>query len=484
MPLDGEFYKTVFSDFPEPLFIVDSDLRCVGQNKAFRRWCGNSLSDNAPITTIWPAAAELQKGVSEIRTRFVVKGCEEELGVIITELSCKCFLVQLLPESGLGGERHFHAQRLRTLGMLAGGVAHDFNNILAGILGHITFLKTILPEHGSHAESLSAIEEGAKKASLITQQILKFSKMETAETLKKIDINELIVKTYGLLRGALSPLIDLQYDLPQEPIYVMAVEGRLAQVLVNLVINARDALNKSGKIVISADVCNDLKALKGVQLDCTKEWVVMTVTDNGSGMSEDVIQHVFEPYFSTKKNKGTGLGLATVLSIVKSFGGVIKIRSKVGAGTVMSVYLPKVEVSGDVQTSKDSKRVQLVGGSEKILVVDDDAAVRSVLEMSLTHLGYEVEIVTTGYEAVEKLKEHKDKFDLVMLDMLMPQLSGNETFLMLRNIQPDLKVLAMSGYTSEESVKSILQNGGKGFIQKPFTIADLSKKVRVCLDGE
>jgi CheY-like chemotaxis protein len=208
--------------------------------------------------------------------------------------------------------------------------------------------------------------------------------------------------------------------------------------------------------------------------------VVMTVTDNGKGIPPELLEKIFEPYFSTKKDKGTGLGLATVNSIVKSYGGMIKIKSEIGKGTSVAVCLPICKEGGATEQKKETVTVQK--GKGHILVVDDEDAVRDVLAMSLRHLGYDVDTAASGDEAIKKVCNAEPQFDLVILDMLMPKMSGDETFFRISDIQPGIRVLAVSGYTSEESVQRILRNGGKGFLQKPFTIEELAKNVKAALE--
>ncbi|NMC61614.1 MAG: response regulator, partial [SAR324 cluster bacterium] len=193
---------------------------------------------------------------------------------------------------------------------------------------------------------------------------------------------------------------------------------------------------------------------------------------------------IFEPYFSTKKEKGTGLGLATVKSIVSLFGGAIDLQSMENNGTVIKVYLPLLDetmkLSTDQASETEASQYGLLKGTERVLIVDDEHPVRNVLSISLEHLGYSVEAVASGPEAINLLKGDPKAFDLIILDMLMPQMSGKDVFCQLKELNPDIKVLAISGFTSEESIRYILDHGGKGFIQKPFTIEDLSKKVRAC----
>ena len=487
-------FRSALLCYPEPFFILDAGKHFVFCNEAFARFAGFENRQEGPPATesFWPGVHHLDLDGQEVLAEFrLASGTQESVTLRLIELPDGYRLARVVTEPGVTTQGQFHAQRLRTLGMLAGGVAHDFNNVLAGILGHITYLKTILPETGPHVESLNAIEEGGKKASVMTQQILNFSKLETAEKHVRINLSELVVKTFGLLRGALSPEFNLHYRIPERPLFVMGVEGQMAQVIVNLVINSRDALEHGGEVSIVLERCADTGAEDSSNTarlqtllphgHTLTNYAVVKVVDNGMGMTAEVLRHVFEPYFSTKKNKGTGLGLSTVLTIVKSCGGVIDIQSQPNSGTEVAIYLPLIEHAEELKPA-NKPRVPLMGGTERVLIVDDEDPVRNVLCVSLTHLGYEVEVASSGAEALDKLVQSDDGFDLVILDMLMPKLPGDEVFFRLREIVPDLKVLVISGYTSEEAVQRILDHGGKGFIQKPFTIEELSKKVRACLD--
>ena len=253
----------------------------------------------------------------------------------------------------------------------------------------------------------------------------------------------------------------------------------------NLVVNARDACDQGGSISVSVDeICdpNKLSALLSTdELPCDS-YAVITVEDSGHGMPPDVLEKIFEPYFSTKAENGTGIGLFTVLNIVKSFGGAIEVESALGKGTAINIYLPQLTVS-DQESPDESEKITSSKSPAKtsILVVDDEYTVRNVLNLALQHLGYDVTIASSGLEAVAKYQERGQPFDLVLLDMLMPQMSGESTFNRLKEIDPQVKVLIISGYASEESIKAVLKGGGLGFIQKPFTIEALAQRIQECV---
>lgn len=475
----------------EPLFILDGQRDCIFANRAFFSFFGLTPTSDRALSTrsFWPDVENIKLLGDELccdlrlerGETFVVKLAVSTLPSGYTLLRVLAGLSRTDSMTG------FHAQRLETLGMLAGGVAHDFNNILAGILGHVTYLKTILPPRGPHVESLRAVEDGAKKASSITAQILNFSKLDTAEEPRRVELRELVSRTCSLLRGAISLEYRLIQEVPDSPVYVIAVDGKLAQVVVNLVVNARDAVKSGGNIWVVVSECREssrlAKAFGDAELPCAR-YATLEVRDDGHGMSESIIPKIFEPYFSTKKSKGTGLGLSTVSAIVRQFGGAIEVKSQIDVGTSITVFLPMVDASPAELRPKVERLPHLPTGTERILIVDDEYPVRNVLTVSLQHLGYKVEAAESGLEALERFRRAAEPFDLVILDMLMPQLSGDRVFAKLRELDPSVRVLVISGFSSEEAIQSILENGGRGFIQKPFTIEELARQVRRSIDDE
>lgn len=494
----------VLDSLKEPIFIINGDFDCLFANQALLHFLG-AEGDGIKISKVeefWPKVRDCDLNVEGLSSEFLAAGAEPysvKLG--FAPIEGNRLVVRVIAGVSKNETLHsFHAQRLETLGMLAGGIAHDFNNILAGILGHITYLKTILPQTGAHVESVTAIEDGARKASGMTQQILNFSKLDAGEKAVPIEIMALVHRVCSLLRRAISPEYVMEWKSPkpgqpQREVYVLAGEARLAQIIANLVINARDALSSGGSIKVQLD-CLSIENAKEKEListafcgrDLSSRWYAkLSVIDNGHGMPPEIIARIFEPYFSTKKAAGTGLGLATCDAIVKQFGGVIQVHSEVGSGTDISVFLPVVgsdENKAQTNAQPKSSAGALLRGHERILVVDDEYPVRNVLAMSLEHLGYQVTSVASGIEAIELYSTSKDGYDLVILDMLMPELTGEKVFFRLREIDPGARVLIISGFSSQQLVLKILREGGKGFIQKPFTISELSKQVRECLESE
>ena len=479
----NQLYEQALNGLREPVLIIDKQHNCIFGNRAFRSLVGLNDTESIDLRKIWPEVKTARLGDGDLAAEFSHQQDGETFRVKIdlARLDQGRHLLRIVARSSGGDPGQFyHAQRLETLGILAGGVAHDFNNILAGVLGHISYLKNILPASGDHIESLSAIEEGGKKASLLTQQILNFSRLDPNEKPTRTDLCEVARKTCILLRGAISPQFTINRRIPVEPIVILGSEGRLAQILVNLVINSRDALRPNGTMSVLVDRVTDRdelsKVFSGGDLSSTS-FALLQVDDDGSGMSPEVLARIFEPYFSTKQNRGTGLGLSTVRSIVQEFGGAIDVKSELGRGTSVRVYLPELVAEEKTLTARGGE-VSIQRGSERILVVDDEAPVRNILKMSLEHLGYSVAVAASGPEALEVCSNQH--FDLVLLDMVMPEMGGEIVFEKLQEISPGLRVLIISGFAAESAIRKVLSGGGKGFLQKPFTIEELSRTVRRC----
>jgi signal transduction histidine kinase/CheY-like chemotaxis protein len=472
---EGVNYQTVFEAVNEPLAIVEVGSGCVTINGAARGVLSDYVSSGSfQFTDVFEAPGVGDLVVDEL-ILLEVRTATEPFPINCRVSFLQEGLLLISFEDPAKKEKYFHSQRLETLGMLSGGIAHDFNNVLTGLLGHITYLKTILPQSGPHIESLDAIEEGSKKASVMTQEILNFSRLRTVEKNESVDLCELLLKTCGLLRGAFPPAYQLEFEAPESPVCVEGVEGKLAQVFVNLVMNSRAALGNAGEISICLEE-GQIEEVAGVS-----SVAVVKVSDSGEGIPEENLSRIFEPFFSTK-TQGTGLGLATVKRIVDESGGDISIESTVGVGTEVSVILPLSSEGLDTIAPLENRKLE--HGTERILIVDDEDPVRNVLCVSLKHLGYSVEVARSGQEALAHLEADPNGFDLVILDMLMPELSGDETYFRMRELTPELRALVISGYSSEAAVQKVLDNGGRGFIQKPFSIEQLSAKVRECLIDE
>lgn len=379
------------------------------------------------------------------------------------------------------------SHKLESLGSLASSIAHDINNILAGVLGHVTFLRLSTSNSGSQLESIAAIEDGARKAAHLTREILDYARNESVG-MHPINFSLVIAGGLNLFRGALPKNIQLRVASEKSDVFVLGDESKLSQLCMNLAVNARDALPSGGHIDVRVErvTVDAAKAPRHVgnppRTLVAGEYARLSIEDDGIGMSKEVQKRIFEPYFTTKEAEGTGLGLATVLSIVESHLGAVEVTSRLGKGTRFDVYIPLCE--GFFESEVDEEKDEVIpGGNERILVVDDEEVVRAVIQRSLEHFGYEVDIAKDGLDAVARYQNNRRSYKLVILDMMMPHMSGDEVFRRLREIDRDAKVLLVSGFSSEERAQSVLKSGGLGFIQKPFAVEELAREVRRCLDA-
>lgn len=376
-------------------------------------------------------------------------------------------------------------EHLQSLGIFAGSIAHDLNNMLTGILGHVSLLRLQLGEQSHSNESLQAIEDAARRSASMTRQILEFaSGIETKPTM--VNMTAVVSDAVSLLKASIPNGVTLHFSTVDEKLFVMGDECQLGQVILNLIVNAFEAFEKDGAVEVSFD-----QVALGVQEEDTilclqaGSYVRLVIRDNGVGIPADVRPRIFEPFFTTKLHRGTGLGLATVFSIVQSYSGTIVVDSEEGEGTQFQIFLPlAVQEEARSSTSKASKSTteQLPQGSETILIVDDEESVRTVMQRSLQHLGYQVEVAQNGVEALAVYEQDPDKFSLVILDMIMPSMAGDEVFFKLKELNNSVPVLMASGYSSDAKTKSVLHSGGRGFIQKPFAVDELAREVRRCID--
>ncbi len=479
--------QALLESLPEPHCIISKDFELLAANSAFLKLLGLSQIDcgQRTLEEFWPCMRESCAASGEHTVELV----DTHGKSVAARVSCQvsdCIVVRVLASAAPGEAlKLHHKQRIETLGIIAGGVAHDFNNVLTGILGHVAFLKHVVPKDNQGIESVQAIEEGALKAAGLTQQILNFSRLETSEQLSQVNVGAVLSGVAVLLKSAIPSSIQLRISAPSEPCVVLASEVHIAQILINLIINARDAIAEKGTIAVSIHprlAPDEVAGLFGEE-PAASAYAAIEVSDSGSGMSEQVKARLFEPYFTTKAAAGTGLGLATVNSIVKQLGGVVSFESELGQGTTFRVTLPLFVDDEDFDVSEQSASEAVrKGRGERVLVIDDEDAVRNVLGLSLSHLGYEVETASSGREGLELFQASDGEICLVVLDLLMPGLSGEDVFYRLQEIDPSVKVLIVSGFSSEHVVQRILRDGARDFIQKPFSIEVLSEKVRGCLN--
>ena len=371
-----------------------------------------------------------------------------------------------------------NAERMESLGTLAGGIAHDFNNILMGIQGRSSLISIELDTSHPILEHIRAIDDYIRSAKLLTTQLLGFARGGKYEV-KPTDINELILKTANMF-GRTKKEISAETKLHDAKIVVEVDRSQIEQVLLNMYVNAWQAMPDGGTLKLETeDVTLDSKNCKPYQIEPGR-FVHIAVTDTEIGMDQKTIKRIFDPFFSTKeKARGTGLGLASAYGIIKNHGGIINARSEIGFGTTFDIYLPVIEKMVEDEFSSEKT---ISKGTETVLLVDDEDMIIDVGQALLTKLGYRVIGVNSGKEAVAVIHRQGYGIDLVILDMIMPNMDGGKTFDRIRDICPQIPVLLSSGYAMNGQAEKIMNRGCDGFIQKPFSAYELSQKIRKILD--
>ncbi len=386
-------------------------------------------------------------------------------------------------EKKLLEEQLRQAQKMEAIGQLAGGVAHDFNNLLTTILGYSDLVLSRISEAHPIREDLEEIRRAGERAASLTRQLLAFSRRQVLEP-KVLDLNVLVRDLQKMLRRLIGEDVDLVTALGEAIGPVRADPGQIEQVVLNLAVNARDAMPRGGILTIeTADVeLDESYALEHAPVQ-SGSYVMLAVADTGTGMSAETKSHMFEPFFTTKgKGKGTGLGLATVYGIVKQSGGYIWVYSELGRGTTFKIYLPRIDGSAE-EAKRRSAAVRPAGGSETVLLVEDEEAVRALSRSILESYGYRVLEAEGPHAAMEMAQRHETPIQLILTDVVMPDMDGADLVSRLAPLHPEAKVLFMSGYTDDAVVRHGMITEGGHFLQKPFTPASLAAKVREVLDA-
>ncbi|HXG10727.1 MAG TPA: response regulator [Gemmataceae bacterium] len=377
-----------------------------------------------------------------------------------------------------------HAQRMEGIGMLAGGVAHDFNNLLTIITGY-TELLLLNPGQDEQSRNLiQEIRQAGERAAALTRQLLAFSRKQIL-TPVVLDLNSLVIELEKMLRRLIGEDIELVSSLDPELVPVKADPGQIEQVLINLVVNARDAMPTGGHLTIETrNVAYDVSNARRHPEVRSGRYAMLAVTDTGCGMDEKTKARIFEPFFTTKEvGKGTGLGLATVYGIVKQSGGHIEVYSEVGLGTTFKIYLPGAE-EGEPSGTSAACLFPVPRGTETVLLVEDEEGVRTLGRIALQSHGYTVLEARTGEEALAVARQHQAPLDLLVTDVVMPKMGGRQLAALLTAAQPTLRVLYLSGYTDDAVFRHGVLPAGVAFLQKPFTPTTLARKVREVLDGK
>lgn len=377
------------------------------------------------------------------------------------------------------------SQKMEAVGRLAGGVAHDFNNILSAIIGYGSLMQMKMLEHDPLRANLDEMLRSADRAAQLTHRLLAFSRKQAIQ-LRPMDLNEIVSNMEHFLRRIIGEDITLESLLANRPVTVNIDAGQIEQVVMNLATNARDAMPRGGTLSIGTDIVeigDDHVRTHG--FDRPGTYGLLTVRDTGVGMNDDTLKHIFEPFFTTKEQgKGTGLGLSMAFGIIQQHKGFIDVSSATGKGTVFSIFLPLImETPQDRPPARFVAGKKLPRGTETVLVVEDDEVLRKLTRVVLEEFGYTVIEAADGAIGVDRFREQKDAIHLVILDVIMPARNGREAYEEIRNMRADVKALFMSGYAPDRIFKDGILEPGWELLMKPVSPEELLRKVRMVLDA-
>ena len=505
-----ERYRTAIESSNDGVSITKGDLHLFVNRKYLEIFGYNHLEEivgKPPSITVHPdekdrvmEIARKRQAGEDVPSKYEFKGIRKDGDIIYIEVSATktiyrgeavslAYLRDITQrkraeeEMAAVQEQFRQSQKMEAIGQLAGGIAHDFNNLLTVIKGYSQIASMELKEGDPLKERIELIKRAADRAADLTRQLLAFSRRQILE-FKVIDLNTALRNLEKMLRRVIGEDIELVIHLPEDLGGVKTDPGQIEQVIMNLTVNAKDAMPSGGKLTIeTANVELDEEYARNHVAVKTGGYVMLAVSDTGMGMTPEVRNRVFEPFFTTKEEgKGTGLGLSTVYGIVKQSGGNIWVYSELGKGTTFKMYFPRVDEPLDEISEKVTVRKGLLRGSETILVVEDEEEVRKLIVRGLEGQGYRVLDAPQGFDAFLIGEEHQGPIHLLVTDVVMPKMSGRELAERILEILPEVKVLYMSGYTDNTIVHYGMLEKGVNYIQKPFTVEGLVQKVREVLD--
>ncbi|MBS1243394.1 MAG: sensor histidine kinase response regulator, Cache 1, and sensory box, partial [Nitrospirae bacterium] len=495
-----EKYRILFESNPHPMWVYDIETyRFLTVNDAAVNHYGYTRDEflSMTIKDIRPAedVSPLMENVSRVTTGMDKAGVwrhrKKDGSLIYVEITshtvdfggrrAEIVLANDVTDSLKLEDQLRHSQKMEAVGLLAGGVAHDFNNVLTAIIGYGNLLQMKLAPTDPLRAYAESILTTSQRAAQLTQSLLTFSRKQVVNPLP-LELNGIIMRVEKLLKRLIREDIELRTELTHGNTTVLADSIQVEQMLMNLVTNARDAMPRGGRLTITSAVADlDAEFVAAQQYGQTGPYVRITVADTGDGMDERTRERIFEPFFTTKEmGKGTGLGLATVYGIIKQHRGFIDVESKPGAGTSFHLYFPLIPKNAEGPSGRAD--VALSGGTETILVAEDDEMIRSLTRSVLMEFGYQVIEAKDGDDAVRLFGENRDRVDLLLLDVIMPRKNGKAAYDEIRGVRPAIKALFMSGYSADMISNEGILEKGISFISKPVSPTELLLKVREVLD--
>ncbi len=482
------------------ILVVDAEGKMVSYNRRFVELWGiphdvvDSRSDERALRSILDKIVEPERFLEKVR--YLYEHREQTSRELVTLKDHRVF--DRYSSAILGEDGHYYgrvwyfrditeqkkleeqlrlAQKMEAIGTLAGGVAHDFNNIMTAIMGYACILQKKLGPENAVGHNIDQILSATKKAAGLTKSLLTFSKKQTA-CLQPVNINDIIQGFQRMMTGLIRDNVQFTVACAPEALILEADAGQMEQVLMNLTVNALDAMPRGGVLTVTTNTFS-------IQADQDEirrgSYAVIAVSDSGIGMDKGTVEHIFEPFFTTKgADKGTGLGLAVVYGIIKNHKGFIRVYSELGKGTIFKIYLPLTTQA--LRDSLSDEKVVLPSGTETILLAEDDANVRMVTCHQLQEFGYTVLEATDGEDAVAIFHRNADTVRLVICDLIMPRKNGKETLEAIRKEKPDIKVIFTSGYTKDVIARKSLMEEDANFLSKPVSMLEMIRKVREVLD--
>ena len=497
-----ERYTNLFEHSPDINFLVNREGIIVSCNQTAASHLGFTKEElvGYPVFSLYPAA-DHEQARARLREIFDnardIAGIEERLIKQTGEIIDVSVNTTLMPgdaetpalvhtvarditEKKRLDAQIIHAQRIDSIGNLAGGISHDFNNILTSILGSTAIMKRKMKKTDTWYHFADIIETAARRGAALTRQLLTFAR-KGAVHFRPVVIPDIIEETLRLFERSIDKTITISYSPPTEFSLINGDDGQIQQALLNILINARDAMPDGGMITVQAAVDRVPERLIIPGFDARPgDYVTITVTDTGVGMDSRTLERIFEPFFTTKeRGKGTGLGLAVVYGVANAHGGYVTVRSVPGSGSTFILHFPLL--SGAEGYRRSSRQTRMARGTERVLVVDDETEVGEIIGNMLTSLGYQTTIVDSGRKAVALIRK-KERFDVVVLDLNMPKMSGKDTLIKLRAIDQRLPIVISTGYSDQMAALGELRDRANAFLQKPYQLEELSSALRAVLD--
>ena len=496
-----EQYRALFEQANDAVFLETLDGRILDANARACDLLGYSREELLALTVTDIVPPEIRGQISQIIEQKILRGglgmeaenVRKDGTRVPVEVSTSLLdiggqnlvlaLVRDIRERKRLEEQLRQAQKMEAVGTLAGGIAHDFNNLLGGILGFASLIERDLPADSPLRTPVETIIRAARRGADLTNQLLAFARGGRYEV-RPTSLNDGSREVVRLLSRTVDKAIAIEPRLAEDLAAVEGDAGQLHQMFLNLCLNACEAMPSGGLLTIATE--NVILSAEDAQAELELEpgpYVRLRVTDTGIGMDEETVQHIFEPFFTTKKGRPgrqhSGLGLSVVYGIVRSHGGAIRVHSELGRGSTFEVYLPAIERPAVVAVTPT---VEATAGTETVLVVDDEDFIRALLRRALEGAGYTVLLAEDGPQALEVYRQHCQDIDLVVLDMGLPRLGGQETFRRLRESDPQVVVLISSGYAEDDRARAVLAAGARGFLAKPYDLQELLRKIRQVLD--